>query len=161
MSETVNQEATTQTQGQETRTFTQEELNAVVNDRLKRERQKYADLDIKGLQEKAAKYDEALEAGKSELQKATDKAAKLQAELDSMKKAAVIQEMREKVAKETNVPIGLLTADTEEACMEQAKGILEFARPSGYPNVRDGGEVHNNTTGKVRDQFADWFNQNY
>ena len=59
MEETVKQE--------ESKTFTQDELNAIVSDRLKREREKYADYE--SLKEKATKLDEIEEASKTELQK--------------------------------------------------------------------------------------------
>ena len=50
MHETVNQEANgTAAAQQEPRTFTQDEVNAIVADRLTRERAKYADYDdLKG-----------------------------------------------------------------------------------------------------------------
>lgn len=74
MAETVNQETTPAAEGQQTeRTFTQAEMNAIIADRLNRERTKYADYDT--LKSKAAQFDAAEEASKSELQKANEKAA--------------------------------------------------------------------------------------
>ena len=58
--ETVNQEVTEATE----RTFTQAEVDAIVGDRLKRDRAKYSDYD--DLKAKAAKFDELEEANKSE-----------------------------------------------------------------------------------------------
>lgn len=56
MNETVTQEArTTAAGGQQSRTFTQEEVNSIVADRLNRERAKYADYD--DLKAKASQYD--------------------------------------------------------------------------------------------------------
>lgn len=55
------------------KTFTQEQLDRIVEDRLKRERAQFADYD--DLKAKAAKLDEAEEAQKTELQKAKDAAA--------------------------------------------------------------------------------------
>ena len=69
MSETVHQEQTTQTAAQPERTFTQAEMDAIIGDRLNRERQKYAD--YAELKAKALKFDEAENASKIELQKAT------------------------------------------------------------------------------------------
>ena len=58
MNETVKQEINgTAAAQQETRTFTQEEVNAIVADRLTRERAKYADYD--DLKAKAGRTDEA------------------------------------------------------------------------------------------------------
>ena len=72
MSETVNQETAS-------KTFTQEEVNAIVADRLDRERKKYEGFDE--LKEKATKFDEMEEAQKSELQKVTERADALAKEL--------------------------------------------------------------------------------
>ena len=141
MAETVHQENTPAAGEQQTeRTFTQAEMNAIISDRLTRERSKYADYD--DLKAKAAQFDAAQEAGKTELQKANEKAAKLQAQLDTLTKANTLRELRSKVAAATGVPAELLSGDTEEACTAQAQAILKFAQP-GYPSVRDGGEVRN------------------
>lgn len=157
MNETVNQaNETTPTAGQpEKKTFTQEELDAIIGDRLSREKAKYADYE--SLKEKAAKFDAAEEANKTELQKAQDKVKELQQYVDAMTAAENVRKIREKVAAETNVPADLLSGDTEESCKTQAQAILKFAKPAGYPNVKDGGEVNHNSGGKTRDQFKDWF----
>lgn len=153
--ETVNQETAT---GEATEAkFTQADLDRIVQDRLSREREKYGDYDA--LKQKAAKFDKIEEESKSELQKATERATELQNELDAMKNAEKIRVMREKVAHDTGVPVSLLTADSEDACEEQAKKILEFSKPTGYPNVRDGGEARTSAKRDPRDSFAEWFNK--
>lgn len=124
----------------ETKTFTQEEVNSIVAERLGRDRQKYADYD--SLKEKAEQYDKLQEANKSELEKANERANKLEAELAGIKKANEVRDMRSNVSKETGIPIDLLTADTEEECKKQAEAIKAFAMPKGYPQVSDGGEVN-------------------
>ena len=68
-------------------------------------------------------------------------------------------ELREKVSKDTGVPASLLTAETEEACKDQAEAIKANANPKGYPSFRDGGEVQPSGTSATRDKFADWFNE--
>lgn len=153
--ETVNQ-GTTNAEQTEPKTFTQEEVDSIVRDRLQRERAKHADYDA--LKAKAEKFDEFEEAQKSELQKAHDRATALQAELDGLKKAEGLRVMRQAVAQDTGVPAKLLTADTEEGCKEQAAEILKFAKPTGYPSVKDGGEVGGQPKGATRDKFAEWFN---
>lgn len=152
--ETVNQEQIETTAAEPERTFTQSELDAIVRDRLQRERNKYADYDA--YKEKAEKFDAAEEAQKSELQKATDRAEALQKELDGLKQADAVRKIREEVAKEAGVPTSLLTGGTKEECEAQAKEILAFAKPNNYPSVRDGGEVRTTGSGKTRDQFASW-----
>ena len=141
---------------QENRTFTQEELDEIVKARIAKERAKYTDYD--DLKAKASKFDEIEEANKTELEKATEKAAALQKQIDEMTKAEEIRAVRDKVSKETGVPAHLLTADTEDECTAQAKGILSFARPTGdYPTVKDGGEVQKIQHKNETEQFEEWF----
>ena len=157
--ETVNQEMQTTTQenaGEETKTFTQADVDKIVGDRLQRERSKYSDYEA--FKEKADKYDEIVESGKTELQKVTERAEALQTELDSMKKAEAVRKIKTKVATETGIPAHLLTGETEEACREQAEAIKAFAKPA-YPVIKDGGEVQNVKGQSTRDQFAEWFAQ--
>lgn len=139
----------------EEKTFTQAELNAIVQKRLGEEKAKYENYEE--LKAKALKFDELEEQNKSELQKANDKAEALQKEIDSMKKADEIRKVREEVSKELGVPTNLLNGATKEECEAQAKDILSFAKPKSYPSVKDGGEVQNKGTGGTRDQFANWF----
>ena len=93
------------------------------------------------------------------LQEAIDKANGLQSELDSMKAAETLRLTREEVAKSIGVPAHLLTAETKEECEAQAQQILEFAKPSKYPSVPDGGEPIGNPQKATRDQFAEYFNE--
>lgn len=144
-----------ETQGE--KTFTQSELNAIIADRLSEVKEKYADYD--DLKVKAQKFDEAEEASKSELQKATEARDALQAELEGYKKADAIRQVRDKVAAEKGVPAHLLTGSTEEECTAQAEGILDFAKKPEYPTVKDGGEVIHTGKQSTRDQFAEWMNK--
>lgn len=151
---TDNQNSQEQAQTEE-KTFTQAELDAVVKDRLKREREKYADYDA--VKAKATKLDEIEAANKSELEKANEKAAKLEAELNGIKKAAELREMREKIATENNIPANLLTGTTEDECKAQVESIKGLLSANGIPtSVSDGGEP--NHSGKVSNQtmFANW-----
>ena len=102
----------------------------------------------------------AAAANSDELQKAQQQAAQLQNELDSMKAAETIRLTREKVAGEKKVPAHLLTGETEEACAKQADEILAFAQPSGYPQLRDGGDPRNPPAPTTRQKFADWAKDN-
>ena len=154
MPETVNQEQ--QTNAPETKTFTQDELNAIVSDRVKREREKHADYAT--LKEKADKFDQMEEASKSEIQRMTETNARLQKELDDIKLAEAIREIRAKVAKETGIPENLLTGSTEEDCKAQAEAIKAFAKPT-YPTLRDGGEAGGASGVSTAQQFAEWFNK--
>ena len=123
MNETVHQETIPAAGEQQTeRTFTQAEVNAIIADRLNRERAKYADYD--DLKAKAQQFDTA------------------QAQLDTLTKANAQRDMRTKVSAATGVPADLLTGDTEEACTTQAQAIMNFAKPAAYPSVKDGGDPY-------------------
>ncbi len=152
--ETVNQE--TQNAEGEQKTFTQEEVNSIVAERLGRDRQKYSDYE--SLKQKAEEFDKLQEANKSELQKATERADALEKQLADIMKANEVRDIRSKISKETGVPFELLTADTEEECKRQAEAISAFAKPQGYPKVIDGGEVSGTSKRSARDQFAEVMN---
>ena len=143
-----------QTEAEQATTFTQEDVDRIVQKRLA----KFADYEA--LKEKAEKFDAAEEASKSDLQKAEERAAALQAELDALKKADTIRSVRDEVSKDKNVPAELLTGETKEECEAQADAILQFAKPTTYPRVRDGGEPTGKMKRTTRDQFAEWLNQN-
>lgn len=151
----TSQEITTQNAEQTTpqqTTFTQDDVNRIVAKRVA----KYADYDE--LKQKAAKFDEQVEAGKSELQKATERANNLQSELDALKQAETIRTMREEVANAKGIPAKLLTGTTAEECEAQAAELLSWAQKTtpGYPKVPDGGDPI--STKPAREQFADWLN---
>lgn len=161
----TNEQATRASEETEVKTFTQEEVNQIVQDRLHKDRKDRADYD--DVKAKALKYDELVEANKSDLDKAMEKyekasakAKELEAQLDALNKAEELRQIKEKVSSETGVPAGLLTGATEEECTAQAKLILEFAKPKGYAYVPDGGEV-THTSSSTAGQFADWFHQQF
>lgn len=102
--------------------------------------------DYDELKAKAAKLDELEEASKSELQKATERADKLQKELDGMRSAQQRQALVAQVAKDTGVDAELLatmsgaTEDEVKANAELLKA--KFAAVPGYradPHDNGGG----------------------
>ena len=154
------QETNTNGEQNTQQTFTQDEVNAIIDKRYGRLMEKYADYDE--LKAKADKFDKIEEESKTELQKATERADSLQTELDQLKKTEKLRTLREDVSKETGVPANLLTGETKEACEAQAKEILQFAKPKGYPVVKDKGEVSTaGKAGSAREQFADWAKENF
>lgn len=72
--------------GQGQRTFTQEELNAIIADRLTRQRAQFADYDA--LKASAAELDTIKQAQMSELEKAQQRAEQLEAERDAAREQA-------------------------------------------------------------------------
>ncbi|MGI6204220.1 MAG: hypothetical protein ACOYJH_02955 [Anaerovoracaceae bacterium] len=129
--------------------FTQEQVDAIVKDRLTREREKYKD--YKDLKNKAAEYDKQQEAAKTELQKAQDKAAALEKELSGMKEQEKVRSIRAKVSKQTGVPTELLTGGDEDTCTEQAKAILKFAKGAKYPGIKETEHTPKNTSSEDTD----------
>ena len=123
------------------RVFTQTEMDAIIGERLKRDRAKYADYEE--LKAKAAKFDEAEEAGKSELQKAVEERDRLKAEVEKFKAEKERAELVAKAAAEHKVDAALLarmSGDVEE----NAKFLAEqIAGAPKYGEVHDGGEVNN------------------
>lgn len=151
----TNQEVTTQSaeeQAQPEQTsFTQDDVNRIVAKRVA----KYADYEV--LKEKAAKFDEQVEASKTDLQKVTEQRDAFKAELDSMKQAEQIRNVRDEVASSKGIPASLLTGTTAEECESQADALLAWAqKPAGYPKIPDGGDPISNKS--AAEQFADWFN---
>ncbi len=157
MEETVNQE-NQETQANETRTFTQADLDRIVQERVSRERAKYEGFEE--LKAKAKKYDEQEEANKSELQKAQERAIELEAKLKKKEHEETVREMKKKVAEESKVPADLLTGETEEACKMQAEAIMSFAKSQGYPVIKDGGESNVTSKKSTRDAFKEWADSN-
>ena len=136
------------------KTFTQEDVNRIVANRVS----KYSDYEE--LKAKAAKFDEAEEAQKTELEKAQERANKLQSELDGIKAAEKLRKMRDEVSKQTGVPAELLTGTTEEECREQANGIIQFRdQKPGYPAVKDAGDPIITKKGTPKDSFEAWANE--
>ena len=134
----VEENATQGASAEKERTFTQAEMDAIIGDRLKRERAKYADYDE--LAQKAKAYDEAEEASKSELQKAVEERDKLKAEVEKFKADKERGDLVAKAAAEYKVDANLLarmSGDVEE----NAKYLAEqMANASKYGDVHDGGE---------------------
>lgn len=102
---------------------------------------------------------EQLRANAANVEELTTKATSLETELNALKASNAIRDMRDKVSKATGVPASLLTGETEEDCTAQAQGIVDFAKPSAYPVIRDGGEVSAIQKATPKDAFVDWFNQ--
>lgn len=154
MGETVNQEGNST---EPAKTFTQAEVDAIIGDRLKREREKFAD--YSDLKTKAEEYDKQQAASKSELQKEQEKSAALQKEIEAMKKKSTIAEARAKVAKDTGVPIECLSGEDEDSCKAQAEAILKFAKPSGYPGVRKDTPPKKNSSSGTDDDMREFARQ--
>lgn len=134
-----NTEQVESTQATAEKTFTQSEMDAIIGERLGRLKAKYADYDE--LKTKAAAYDEAAEASKSELQKAVEERDRLKAKLDKLEADAARAEAVARAAAEHGVSADLLSrmsGDVDENAAylkEQMASVPKFGR------VPDGGEA--------------------
>ena len=140
MPETTPQVDNNATQGATAeKTFTQAEMDAIIGDRLARERAKYADYaEIKA---KAAKFDEAEEANKSELQKAVEERDALKARIDKLEADKAHADAVADAAAKYGVDAALLarmSGDVEEnaAYLKQT-----MANAPKFGQVPDGGET--------------------
>lgn len=126
---------------------TQADLDRIVENRLAKERQKYAGFD--DLKAKAEKFDQAEAANKTELQKAQEAAAAAE------KRAAAAEAgvLRANVAAAKGVPAELLSGSTEDELNAAADKLLEFkgATPKAPPAEGSGGDVHNNAEQSAQD----------
>jgi hypothetical protein len=129
----------------EPKTFTQEQVDNIVRERLARAKAT-PPADYEDLKAKAAKYDELEEANKSDLEKANDATAKAQAEAADWKakfEAAQAQQERAQqvaqMASQYKIDAGLLgrmSGDVEENAKYLAD--VEAARPK-FGSMSDGG----------------------
>ena len=134
--------------GDEQRTFSQDEVNRIVADRLKRAKST-PPADYDELKAKAARLDELEAANKSDLEKANDAANKARGEADEWKskfealqaeqeRMASVQELATKYKVDAGT-LSRMTGDVEDNAKYLAG--IEAARPK-YPTVHDNGEQH-------------------
>lgn len=122
------------------RTFTQAEVDAIVSERLKRDRAKYADYDA--MKAKAAQVDD-LQGERASLQEQADN---LRDQLGRVQ----AENLRMSVAARRGVRADLLQGSTEDELEKSADALLEFARgmaPASAPVVPNDGNAPE-TTGR-------------
>lgn len=121
------------------KTFTQSQLDAIVADRLSREREKYAGFE--DLKKKAEAYDQQIEASKTDLQRLTEERDKYKSDYEALEAKETARKLREEVAKEKGIDPSVLRGSTKEeleAHADQLKALLGDVKK--YPEVKDGGE---------------------
>ena len=143
-------DATNATEAEE-KIFTQAEANSFLKKEEAKIKAKYSD--YAELKEKAAKFDELAEANKTELEKANERAAKLQAELDKLNEtlaeskdmllrtAAEFDNFKRRTEKEKTDIAAFVKADVVKALLPVADNI-ERAKKSGVKYIaQPGGSV--------------------
>lgn len=137
--ETQSTEPTNEAGEGAAKTFTQEQVDEIVKKRVARAKASVPE-DYEELKKKAAAFDEAEEARKDELTKATEKNDRLQKELDELKAAKKRADEVASLAAQYKVDpdlLGRMTGDVED----NAKFLSETGvKRSKYPSVSDDGE---------------------
>lgn len=130
----------------------QDEFDRMVASRLDRERSKFADYD--DIKAKAEKFDAAEEANKTEIQKATDRAAA--AEQRALE--AERQSLKSSIAAETGVPVEVLHGDDEASIRAAAQKVLDWSktnkRPTPHVSALKSGSAAEDSSGMTGKQKA-------
>lgn len=129
-------EKTEETEG---KTFTQEEVDALIKKRLARAKSDVPS-DYEELKEKATKFDEIQTANKTELEKANEELGRLRADIAKRDETARIQKLKDEVSKETGVPVSLISGTTKEEMETFAKSVAEYAKKDSAPVLKKSGK---------------------
>lgn len=117
---------------------TQEDFDAAVKERIERAKksatEKYSDYDA--IKAELQGYRDAEAAGKSELEKLTEKVAAMEKEKADKQAADAKAELRRKVAGELKVPEALIQGEDEEAMRASAKAVSDYAQAYKPPAPR-------------------------
>lgn len=137
---TPNTEANAQNpsmEGSEPKTFTQEQVNALVGSARTHERQKYPNYE----QYKAAfeELEKIKEGEKSDLQKAIERAEKAEGERNALQAEKDKSSWASEVAKATGVPAEVLRGSTKEEMEAHAEALKPHFSKSAAPVVGSDG----------------------
>lgn len=134
--------------GGEPKSFTQEQVDQIVEKRLARERGRYKDYDE--LKAKALKLDEIENAGKSELDRLKESNAALRKQIDAAAAEKRHAEDVSEVARAKDVPAGLLRGSTKEeleahadllhAALHPKSQAARIGRQAGVPSHQNDGK---------------------
>lgn len=129
------------------RTFTQAEMDAIIGDRLKRERAKYADYeDVKA---KAAQFDAVQEAAKTDLEKAVEERDRLKEQLEQWKAERDRAEQVAKAAAEHGVDAAVLARMAGDVDENAQFLKQQMAAQPRYPTLNDQGDPKPQTASKA------------
>lgn len=131
----------------EPKSFTQEQVDQIVEKRLAKERGKYKDYDE--LKSKAMKLDEMENAGKNELDKLKESNAALRKQIDDAAAEKQHAEWVSEVAKDKGVPAELLRGSTKDELEAHADLLQAALHPASKPpQVRNqtGSPSHQNNS---------------
>lgn len=128
---TEGKEGTEGTEGKATEgtTFTQADLDRIVQERLARQKAQFKDYDE--LKERASKYDEIEAANKTELEKANERATQAEAQ------AAAVEERAKKLLTDASITAAAAgkLADPSDAIALIDRGAIEYGEDGSPTNV--------------------------
>lgn len=155
MSEELQKQEETPAESGTERVFTQEEVNTLVGQAKLKERGKYKDFDSY----KAAfeELQAIKEQGKSELQKAIERAEAAERERDALASEKEIRSILREVAASTNVPIDLLHGATREEIEASASVAARYFKKDAAGVVgSDGFAPAKGSALTSKEKFAQW-----
>ena len=123
-------------EGSQPKTFTQEEVNALMGKTRKEERAKFANYD--DYKAAAEKLKQIEEKGKTDLQKATERAEAAEAALAERKAAEAVAEAIREVSKATGVPEDALRGASREEIEAHAEALKPYFSKDAAPSVPTG-----------------------
>lgn len=135
----------------EQKSFTQEQVNALLADQKRKIGDKYADYD--DVKAKAAKFEDLEQASKSELQKALDEVASLKTELGAHKTKEQVAAWAAEIVKDSDIPATVLRGSTREELeqhFEQLKGLAPKQKRTSAPAGNATGEQGSRAVAALR-----------
>lgn len=127
------------TEETEGKTFTQEEVDALIKKRLARAKNDVP-TDYEELKKKALKFDELQNENKTELEKANEELDKLRADIAQRDETARVQKLKDEVSKDTGVPVSLISGKTKEEMETFAQSVAEYAKKDSAPVLKNSGK---------------------
>lgn len=135
----------------ETKSFTQEQVNALLAETKRKEREKFADYD--DVKAKAAQLDQIEQASKTETQKALDRAAELEKELSTYKTKEQVAAWAAEITKDSEIPASVLRGSTREELeqhFEQLKSLAPKPKRTSAPTGQPTGEPGSRSVAALR-----------
>ncbi len=134
------------------RTFTQDEVNKIVERRLSKERAKYEGFDqLKADSEELARM---RDRDKTEAERASAKLAKVTAERDALRAEKSAAEWKRAASEEFGVPQEVIEGTTEEGIRAHAERLAPYFRKDPAPVVKSDGRTPSGVPLSTADQFA-------
>lgn len=140
----------------------QADLDRIISERIARERARFADYDQ--LKAKADEHDKAVEAQKSEAQRAIERAEAAESRVAQFEKEQQISQWKADVAKTAGVPADALRGSSLEELEAHAEtlkslGVGDTKRAVGPYVPGEGGTPNGPVAGSKGDQFAQFLKQ--